>query len=323
VPNPLGWPFHLGLTAALVAFAWIAYGHVTGMPFVNDDYVFIDKARRTGFGALWLPWDLPFAWYRPFSREFHFWWLDRLFGASVVVGHLANVGLWIAMLNLYAMVAAALTGPRAARISTAALAALALWGVPVSWISGSQDLWMLLFGLAFVLLALRGRAGLAAGALLLALASKETGGLWMPIAAIVLAMRGEQWPAIGRRLGAAAAVTVGWLAIHPLVRSVLAGRPLPQEGFLRPAPATAALRTLLAPINLDVPLAPEAGWRAALIAGALGAAVLGGFALFRAWQGSAAREEVVAPRRLAETQARPSPAASTSSTSAWSDAIVR
>lgn len=273
--TPLPARFHLALTLALCLFGVIAWAHVPGLPFVNDDYVFIDKARRTGFWRMWLPVDLPFAWYRPFSREFHYWLLERLFGSAPGPAHAVSFALWLLAMNLYARLAAVLTGPRAAAISTAAVAALALWGVPVSWVAGAQDLWMLVFGLTFLLLLIAGRTALAPAALLLALASKETALLLIPIGIAALAMRGAPARLIGARIAAPAVIATGWMLVHPWFRARLSGAVAEAAPLERPPVTDAALRTLLAPFNLDVRLAPEIGWALTALLGAAGALALG------------------------------------------------
>lgn len=267
--------FHTLLTLALALFACVAYSHVPSLPFVNDDYVFLDRVRRIGFFSLWLPFDLPFVWFRPWSREFHYWWLDRVFGAAEFPAHLVSLGLWLMVLNLYAALAARLAGTRAAWVSAAAVAALSLWGMPVSWVAGAQDLWMLAFGFAFLLLVLTERRALPALAMLFALASKENALLLLPIAAAMLWARAVPLAAIARRLAPATAGAVGWMLIHPLVRQRLAGGGASAE-IARPAAPLAALQTLLAPLNLGQWPQPQAGWISVLIAGGLGALLLGG-----------------------------------------------
>src|SRR3989442_1202359 len=67
-----------------------------------------------------------------------------------------------------------LAGRAAAAVATAGVAALAAWGVLLIWAAGSQDLWMLVFGLATMLAFVRSRRGWAVVFQGLALISKET-----------------------------------------------------------------------------------------------------------------------------------------------------
>src|SRR6185295_7948684 len=76
---PTGRAFGIFLLA-LCLFA--RYHDAFGIPFLNDDYVFLDHVSRKGLGALWGFSELAFHWWRPWSREFHYWWLQRAFGAN-------------------------------------------------------------------------------------------------------------------------------------------------------------------------------------------------------------------------------------------------
>ncbi|HEV8481875.1 MAG TPA: hypothetical protein VGR66_13915, partial [Candidatus Eisenbacteria bacterium] len=63
------------LLGFLALFLWIAYGFGLRLAFINDDYFILDKVRSSSFVDLWKPHDLVFNWYRPWSRELHYWLL--------------------------------------------------------------------------------------------------------------------------------------------------------------------------------------------------------------------------------------------------------
>ena len=290
----------------LAAFLATQYGYAWRVPFLNDDFVFLDVTRGASFLSLWSPRPAVWLWYRPWSRELHYWTLQGLFGADVAPYHFASFALWLALMGLYWTLARRLTGVRAAGISTAGVAALAAWGLPLVWIAGVQDLWMMTLALGALLAFLHARRGLATVLFALALLSKETAAL-VPFVAFVLAWRVESLP-LGRALRRTApllAVAEAWALLHPL----LGGR-LWHATALPPAPvanaglASVVSRTLLAMVNLDAVPRPEAGWGGPLLLGAAGALCL--VALAAAALGprggrraGPAREPVVATRRLA------------------------
>lgn len=68
------------LALLLTLFAAAAYGPTLNQPFIGDDYVFLDKTRDASFVDLWSFRNVDFGWYRPWSRELHFWSLQRVAG---------------------------------------------------------------------------------------------------------------------------------------------------------------------------------------------------------------------------------------------------
>src|SRR5262249_50383843 len=152
------------------------------IPFINDDYVFLDKTRAASFTDLWGFRDLAFHWYRPWSRELHYWSLQRLFGARELPFHLASMGLWVGVLVSFLALVRRISGGRAAAIAVAGAAALAAWGVPLLWVAGVQELWMLLFAMWTLHAWLAGRRTLGTLALIAALLSKETSAVMAPLA---------------------------------------------------------------------------------------------------------------------------------------------
>src|SRR5262249_5573760 len=63
--------------ASLVVFAACAYGPILRVPFIGDDYVFLDRTRDATIADLWSPRNTDFGWYRPWSREAHFFVLQH------------------------------------------------------------------------------------------------------------------------------------------------------------------------------------------------------------------------------------------------------
>ena len=165
-----------------VLFVATQYPGVLTVPFVGDDYFTLDKTRDAPLAVVWAPQALVSHFYRPWSRELHYWVLQRLFGLQVEPYHAVSVALWAGIVALYFALVRRLAGGRVAALATAAGMALAGWGVLVVWVQGAQDLWMMLFALACLHAVARGRAAWACVALLLALLSKETAAL-LPVLA--------------------------------------------------------------------------------------------------------------------------------------------
>jgi dolichyl-phosphate-mannose-protein mannosyltransferase len=265
------------VVAGLLAFLATQYAAAFRVPFINDDFVFLDKTRASGFLALWRLENLSFHWYRPWSRELHYWTLQRLFGARETPFHVASFALWLAVMIAFWALVRRLSGNMTAAVATAGAASLAAWGVPLSWIASVQELWMLLFALLTLHAWVAGRRHLATVTLALALLSKETAAVLAPL--LVL----HAWILEGRRPSDALrralppiVVTAVWALVHP----VLGGRLWhPFSSPLEPGVATpgvlALLRAIPVTINLDSLPRPEHGWAAALAMGVVGAVTLG------------------------------------------------
>ncbi len=279
----------------LVAFLATQYPHTLGLPFVNDDYFFLDRTRLASFASLWQRHDLFFGWYRPWSRELHYWVLQHLFGLSEPPYHLVSFALWLGVMGLYFAWVRRLAGRPAAAIATAGLASLALWGTPLSWIAGAQDLWALLFAMLFIHLVARGRTAWATLPLALALLSKESSVVLPALAvAYLVLIEGRGWRESAVRTLHLWLLTLVWALTHPLLWARFFS-PLRTslETVHRPSPLATLARTLLAQVNLDSWPNPTGylGW--ALAAGAVGAIVLGVFV----WLGSRRAAPAEAPQR--------------------------
>jgi len=269
------------LPAALTAFLASQYAYVLRLPFINDDYVFLDVTRAAPFSSLWVPGRLVWLWYRPWSRELHYWTLQHCFDTDVAAWHVTSLALWLVLMLLYFALARRISGDRAAAVSTAGVAAVAAWGLPMVWIAGVQDLWMMTFALGALGAFERGRTVVATLLFVLALLSKETAAL-LPLAAFVLAWRVRGQPVARAALRTAPLLVTAalWAALHPLLGGRLWGDVVPPPPPVQGAgPLYVAARTLLATLNIDRVPKPEFGWGSPLLMGAVGAVCLAGFVL--------------------------------------------
>jgi len=206
-------PDRVVLGLILVA-ALILQGGAIAKPFFADDYLFLDQVRhRSLFQVLAAP-DPIGNFFRPFGRQFYFWFLSRLTGQSVVAFHAVNLGLFLGILVLLFSIARRLGGLRVAAVATAIVALSYTADVPVRWCSGSQDL----IAVAGVLLAMwllaRGHRLSAAVALFLALLSKETIVLTPLLAIPVARQPGEPWRASARRAWPLFAGAAAWAVLY-------------------------------------------------------------------------------------------------------------
>lgn len=239
---------------ALAGFAFVAYGPDLTLPFVGDDFVFVDETMHAPFRSIWSRSNGAFRWYRPWSRECHFWMIQHLAGPSPLAFRLVGLALWFAALALYMRLLGKFMDRRSAWVAVIAAAALAFWGTPLLWISGSQDLWLLVWGLAFLVLVAEGRSVAAVPVLALALLSKETAAILPVVAAAYLSLICRApWRAILSRTIPFVLVTGLWAWWHPYLYARLA-HPLPSdaEALTRPSQSVIAVKNLLASLNLSL-----------------------------------------------------------------------
>jgi hypothetical protein len=242
----------LAVLAALVVVVATQYAGALRVPFINDDYVFLDKVRAASFRSLWGVQHVTFQWYRPWSRELHYWTLSHLFGEREAPFHVASLMLWLATLVLYFTLARRMAGERVAAVAVAGHAVLAAWAVPVLWIAGVQDLWMLCASLLALHAFVRERPLLASLAFAVALLSKETAAT-LPAIAFVYAAWVERRGLVGalRRVAPLVLVTIVWALVHPRF-----GGHWLRGVHVDPGPAVAPVshplaRTVLSVLNLD------------------------------------------------------------------------
>jgi hypothetical protein len=251
------------LALLLIAFVAAAYGPALNMAFIGDDYVFLDKTRDTSFTELWSFKNVDFGWYRPWSRELHFWLLQRVAGFHEVAYRSLGAMLWVVALCLYAAILRRLASPRVALLATLGVASLALWGTPLLWISGSQDLWMLCFTMASAFLFVSGHIGWALLPFALALLSKETAAVLPALlcAYLVFLERRRLIDAL-RRTALIWVLVFVWLVVHPTLHTRLLSAPqITRELEHRPPPLGILVRATLSALNLDVlPRPQEVAW---------------------------------------------------------------
>jgi hypothetical protein len=242
------------------------------VPFLADDLLFLQRTATLSFGSIWSPHGVDFSYYRPWSRELHYWTLQHLFGSRELPFHLASFSLWLTALTLYALLLVRIAGDRAAAVAAAAVAALAAWAVPLRWIAGAQDLWLLAWSLASLLAFTRGRSRWATVCFAGALLSKETAAvLPATLMAYAIVVERSTWSHAFRRTAASWMLMAVWAAFHPL----LGGRighvvpPPPSAWGAPPSWASIAIRTVLSVVNLDEVPKPVVGWPSTLVAAAI------------------------------------------------------
>ncbi|MEO5989043.1 MAG: hypothetical protein ABIU54_08150, partial [Candidatus Eisenbacteria bacterium] len=194
--------WRLAAAAGALLLAYLArWGDALRLPFINDDFLFLDKARTAPLPALWGLDKLAFHWWRPWSRETHYWAVQHLAGADPAAFHAVNTALWIAVLGTFWALVRRSAGGRAAAWALAAAAAMAAWGLPLLWVAGVQDLWMVFASLLAVHAWASDRRALAAVAYAVALMSKETAA-FLPALLIAWEVRiaRQPWRGAFRRL---------------------------------------------------------------------------------------------------------------------------
>jgi len=279
-PAPRGpaWPAgpagHALAFAPAVAAAALVHGPALFSYFALDDIGALARVR----GLEPTPWPAP----RPIANVLAWHALHAAFGADPLPYFALLFALHLAACALvYAMALAAARTPWAAGLAAVLFASSSIAFTPLRWFSAVGDVLVVVFGGAAALLvraaAARGRTGpawLAAGAVLLAMLSKETAAalplallaaLWRPGAA-----RGWWRPALPS-LGAAAAFVAAFVAA---VRATPYGGPA-YAFDLSPRHLATNLATYLAwTVRLDVPIrdlvasAQPAAWPAGIAAGA-------------------------------------------------------
>src|SRR5262245_30934199 len=93
-----GW---IALAIGLGVLLATQYGNLITIPLVSDDYMILDKVQDAGFGSLWQFRSLFENYYRPWSRELHYWAIQRGFGLDPAAFHAVSVALWLAAMALF------------------------------------------------------------------------------------------------------------------------------------------------------------------------------------------------------------------------------
>jgi len=222
-----GGRFSLGLVG-LALLAVTRYAWTPGISFINDDFLFLERARTATFLGNWSGDDALGNVYRPLTRNLYFWLGLRIFGREPGPYHALNLGIFALSGVLLAITARRLTA-RAFRLAsdtgTAAATGLAAGlcfilhpaaGTPASWVCGVQDLLAVDLVLAAILCHLAGRRLLYLVTYAGAVLSKETAApLFLLLAFWDLAVARTGWKrALGRQLPAAAGFGI-WLIANP------------------------------------------------------------------------------------------------------------
>jgi hypothetical protein len=277
-----GAPRALAVAALLGLFLFTTYGPALSLVFINDDYLILDQTTHASFASLWSRTRLLFNWWRPVSRELHYWALQRLFGIHELPFHLASFALWLAGMTLFFTLARRLAGGRAAALATAAVASLAAWAGPLMWVAGVQELWFFLFAFLFLHAFARRRTTAAAVLLGLALLSKEPAGVLGPLALLwALLVDRDRLPRTLRRVAPLFVVTVVWALFHPRLLGRLWGPyTVSVESTVRPSLPVTAAKTVLALVSLEEIPAPDSGFGAAIVRGLPGIVALAALAIW-------------------------------------------
>jgi hypothetical protein len=171
-------PLSAGRRASIAALFALGVGllaaGVLGAGFLNDDFVFLEQARTQSLLHSLTRGDALGNYYRPLSRQIYFAALTPLAHGSPHVFHAVNFAIFLGILALLADLLLVLVPPLPALAGLLYFATLPLQRVGWLWISCSQDLLALLFGLAGVAAYRRSRRWLALAFMLAALASKES-----------------------------------------------------------------------------------------------------------------------------------------------------
>ena len=166
--------------AIIGLMALLAYAPALSLPFIEDDY------GNIGYTLDYGAFDPVFR-----ARATSHWLIAGLwnaFGLAPAPFHAASLLLHI--LNcwlLYALVARALTGAGFRHATIVALFTASFFAVheghqeAVMWFSACNELLQFLFGAAALLLWLRGRTPASAACFALALVSKESAVIWLPL----------------------------------------------------------------------------------------------------------------------------------------------
>jgi len=228
------------------------------LPFIGDDYVFLQNVSGSSFAHLWSRQHADFGWWRPWSREFHFWALSHLFGPNPTAFRVANGLLWATALALYATLVEGLASRRVAAFAALGAMTLALWGTPLVWISGCQDLWMLVWLLAALIAFVRGHDGPSRVLFVLALLSKETA-VVAPVvmAAYLVVIERARVARVLARLWVHVAIVVVWASTHPALLARIVAPHDAIELTTRPSLHVILLRALASVIGLDAALHPS------------------------------------------------------------------
>ena len=176
-----------GILAVAVAGLTALYAPSLSTGFLNDDFLFLEDARRAGLTESLTRLDPLGNYYRPVSRPLYFRLLLPILGDHPLAFHLFNYALFLVALALLADLLRVFLPRTGVLVGLLYFALLPLQSVNLVWVSCAQDLLALVFALAAVACFRRGRTAFAALAYLLAVFSKESA---LPLPLLLLL-----WPA--------------------------------------------------------------------------------------------------------------------------------
>ncbi|HEV8479865.1 MAG TPA: tetratricopeptide repeat protein [Candidatus Eisenbacteria bacterium] len=171
----------LGLAAILLFFV-ARYLWVVHVAWINDDFLFLERARISSFIGNASAEDAIGNAYRPISRNFYFWTARRLFGTEPLGFHVASLLIAMASLVLFFFVLRRLFAPPRSDLSSAdgpalvgtlLFAAHPVAATPVAWACGVQDLLCVGLASAAFLAFLSGKRVLYPALTMAAVLSKE------------------------------------------------------------------------------------------------------------------------------------------------------
>ena len=78
----------------LATFLFTQYLYALRIPFINEDYSFLDVTRTSSLFSLWTGFGHSVGpWSRPWSQGFHYWLLERVLGTRVEGWHVVSFAL--------------------------------------------------------------------------------------------------------------------------------------------------------------------------------------------------------------------------------------
>ena len=192
------------------------------LSYVWDDLLFLRRALTFGLSKL-LPNPVDDFW-RPVSRDLYFAFVSILGPHKIFLAHVLN-GLILALIVLLLIrVVSRLAGKQVGFLAGLLFASLGQTPLLVAWVSGSQDLFAILFFLIALYCRIERRDGFALVAMILAILSKETAIALIPVVVLFDWIAGRKPYRVGSQL-LRYGVAVGlWAAMHPGVRHLFAHR---------------------------------------------------------------------------------------------------
>ena len=205
------------LLPALVAAFLAAPG--LSFDYFWDDFFFLTRAQ--GSPTAYLVPNAAEAFWRPIPQGLYFRLLLALGPAGPFAGHLLNLILLAAAAMLLASLASRLAGPRVGLLAGLVFAVSAALPSLVAWTSACQDLLAMVFLLIAFHLRESGRIAGSAGVAALALLSKETAAVALPVLVAWDGLLGRKPARFVRGAVLFGIVTAAWFAVHPGLRALV------------------------------------------------------------------------------------------------------